>query len=99
MLLTKKHERLLMRQSEAEVALASRPELTVRVLAAASSPQQQNTSDFVRLALGPVLSLIVAVGLAFFIESLDHSVKNIGEVEEYLGKKVLASITDSSIRG
>ena len=98
-LLTSKHELLLTRRSETEIALAITPQWTVRVLARASAPKRQNTQDYVRLALGPFLSLIVGVGLAFFFESLDHSVKNIAEVEEYLSTKVLASITDARVKG
>lgn len=97
--LTRKHDLLLARQSEAEITLATTPQWTVSLLAPASTPRQQNTQDYVRLALGPFLSLIVGVGLAFFLESLDHSIKNIGEVEEYLSTKVLASITDASVKG
>ena len=97
--LMKKRERLLTRRDEAEIALATTPQWTVGVLARASVAKQQNTQDYVRLALGPFLSLIVGVGLAFFLESLDHSVKNISEVEEYLSTKVLASITDTRVKG
>ena len=44
------------------------------------------------LALGIIVGLIVGVGLAFFIEYLDTSVKTIDDVERALGAPVLAVI-------
>jgi capsular polysaccharide biosynthesis protein len=46
------------------------------------------------MALGPMLALVVAMGVAFFLESLDHSLKNIAEVEEFLDTQVLATISE-----
>jgi len=46
------------------------------------------------MALGPMLAAVVALGVAFFMESLDHSLKNMAEVEEYLDTKVLATISE-----
>lgn len=51
-----------------------------------------NPPDVVRLTLGPILSLLVGIGLAFFFDNLDHSLKNPEEVERYLGLPVLSSI-------
>ena len=47
------------------------------------------------MALGPLFSLVVALGFAFFIDNLDHSIKNVAEAEETLGCQVLASFPDS----
>ena len=44
-----------------------------------------------RISLG---ALIIALGIAFFLESVDHTVKNIAEVEEYLGAEVFATISE-----
>jgi capsular exopolysaccharide synthesis family protein len=44
------------------------------------------------IALGVMLGLIVGVGLAFFIEYLDTSVKTIDDVEKALGSPVLGVI-------
>ena len=92
--LEKRYEMLLQKQSESEIAIAGRPEWEVTVLSRPSGPYTRKTRDYVRLSLGPLLSLIVALGLAFFLESIDHSVKNVSEVEEYLGKSVLATISE-----
>ena len=51
-----------------------------------------NPRDLVRLSLGPILSLLVGIGLAFFFENLDHSLKNPEEVERYLELPVLTSV-------
>lgn len=89
-----KYELLLRKKNEAEIAIASTPEWEVTVLQPASKAWAQRTSDYVRLALGPFLSLIVALGLAFFVEGMDHSIKNSAEAEEYLGKPVLATFRE-----
>ena len=89
-----KYELLLMRQSETDIALAGQSTWEVTILSYASPPYSKKTSDYVRLALGPLLSIVVAFGLAFFLESLDHSVKNMSEAEEHLDLPVLATISE-----
>jgi uncharacterized protein involved in exopolysaccharide biosynthesis len=89
-----KYELLLSRQSETDIALAGRAEWEVTILSNASAPYSRKTRDVVRLALGPFLSIVVALGLAFFLESMDHSVKNMAEAEEYLQTSVLATISE-----
>jgi uncharacterized protein involved in exopolysaccharide biosynthesis len=96
--LDEKHKLLVGRQSEAEIARASYPEWDVSILSAAGLPYKKKTRDFVRLALGPVLSIIVGLGIAFFLESMDHSVKSRSEAEEYLNAPVLATISERAGR-
>ena len=93
-LLESKYEQLLQQQDRSMITLASNPDWQVVILSPASAPYQRKTKDYVRLALGPFLSLVVALGLAFFLESLDHSLNNVAEVEEYLGISVLTTISD-----
>jgi capsular polysaccharide biosynthesis protein len=38
----------------------------------------------------------VGLGIAFFLESMDHSVKSRAEAEEYLKVPVLATIADAT---
>jgi uncharacterized protein involved in exopolysaccharide biosynthesis len=92
--LKNKYELLLQRQSETEIAMAGRTEWEVTILSHPSPPYNRKTRDAVRLALGPFLSIVVALGLAFFLESMDHSVKNMAEAEEYLETPVLATISE-----
>jgi uncharacterized protein involved in exopolysaccharide biosynthesis len=88
---------LVQQQSAAEITAAGSPEEDVTVLASASAPYSKKTRDYVRLALGPLLSIIVGLGIAFFLESMDHSVKSRAEAEEYLKVPVLATIADTSV--
>lgn len=86
---------LMQRQKDAEISNAASPSQDVTILARAGRPYSKKTRDYVRLALGPLLSLIVGLGIAFFLESMDHSVKSRAEAEEYLNVPVLATITDT----
>ena len=92
--LQNKYDLLLEKQSETDIAMAIRPDWEVTILSNASAPYSKKTRDYVRLALGPFLAIVVALGIAFFLESMDHSVKNMAEAEEYLGTKVLTTISD-----
>jgi len=87
-------ELLLSKQSDVEIAKASHAEWEVTILSHAGRPIAKRTRDYVRMAVGPMLALVVALGIAFFMESLDHSLKNMAEVEEYLDTKVLATISE-----
>lgn len=85
---------LLDKQSESEIANASRSDWEVTILSHASRPVARRTRDYVRLLLGPLLAFVAALGMAFFLESLDHTFKNMAEVEEYLDMPVLATISE-----
>jgi uncharacterized protein involved in exopolysaccharide biosynthesis len=79
----------------AKLTKAANPEWNITILSPASPGYQKKTKDYVRMALGPMFSLVVALGFAFFIDNLDHSIKNVAEAEETLGCQVLASFPDS----
>lgn len=93
-LLESKYSDLVEKQDESQITLASSPDWEVIILSPASNGYAKKTKDYVRMAVGPFLSLIVAMGLAFFLESIDHSLSNVAEVEEYLGANVLATISE-----
>ena len=44
------------------------------------------------MALAPIFSLVIGLGLVFFIESLDHSIKSPEDAEESIGLPVLATL-------
>jgi uncharacterized protein involved in exopolysaccharide biosynthesis len=91
----KKYEILLGKRHEAAVAVATSTDFDVTVLNPPGRATARRTSDYVRLAVGPFLSLIVGLGLAFFLESMDHSVRNAAEVEHYLGSRLLATVSEA----
>jgi uncharacterized protein involved in exopolysaccharide biosynthesis len=93
--LKKTYDSVVEQQMEAKISRASNPEWTVTILNPASPAYQKKTRDYVRMALGPAFSLIIALGLAFFIDNLDHSIKNIADAEENLGLSVLASFPET----
>ena len=90
-----KYRLLLQKKHEAQIAVATSTEFKVAVLTPPGKATAKRTGDYVRLAVGPFLSLIVGLGLAFFFESMDHSVKNAAEVEQYLGTTVLATVSET----
>ncbi|MDD4857041.1 MAG: hypothetical protein PHD74_02935, partial [Candidatus Krumholzibacteria bacterium] len=94
--LLKAYDKIAEQQIEAKIGRASNPEWTVTILNPASAAYRKKTRDYVRMALGPAFSLIIALGLAFFIDNLDHSIKNINEAEENLGLSVLASFPETN---
>ena len=93
--LKKTYDNVVDQEMQAKISRASNPEWTVTILNPASPAYQKKTRDYVRMALGPIFSLIIALGLAFFIDSLDHSIKNIADAEENLGLSVLASFPET----
>jgi uncharacterized protein involved in exopolysaccharide biosynthesis len=96
--LEERHALMLQRQGESEIAQAGQTDWDVVILAHAGTPYSKKTRDYVRLAIGPLLSLIVGFGIAFFMESMDHSIKNAAEAEEYLDAPVLVTVSDLAAR-
>ena len=93
------YENLTSRKIEAMVSRESSPEWTVMLLSPPSEPAALRTRDYVRLSLGPLLGLLVGIGLAFLFDSLDHSIKNKGDAENVLNLPVLASIAEVDALG
>jgi len=93
--LKESYDEVTNKQLDARVSMASNPEWKVTVLTSATPASRQRTKDYVRIALGPLFSILFAVGFAFFIDNLDHSIKNVSEAEEALDMTVLASFPDT----
>lgn len=68
--------------------------VSVVIISPASPGKVRNRHDYVRLALAPVFSLLVGIGLAFFIDGLDTRLRTAGDVEDTLDLPVLASLTE-----
>jgi uncharacterized protein involved in exopolysaccharide biosynthesis len=90
-----RYKELVGKEITARIQQATTPDWTVTLYAPASRPKALRTTDYVRLALAPLLSLVVGLMLAFFLDSLDHSLKTASDVEEYLGIPVLASLPET----
>ncbi|UCF05955.1 MAG: hypothetical protein JSV33_02650 [bacterium] len=89
------YDDLVEQHMTSKISIASNPEWTVTILNPATKAYRKKTRDYVRMALGPLFSLIIALGFAFFIDNLDHSIKNVSEAEETLGIQVLASMPEA----
>ncbi|MDZ7859860.1 MAG: hypothetical protein U5O15_04200 [Candidatus Krumholzibacteriota bacterium] len=94
----KTYNELLDKQMNARISMASNPEWKITILTPATDAKKQKTRDYVRIALGPFFSLLFSIGFAFFIDNLDHSIKNVAEAEEILGISVLASFPDAETK-
>ena len=88
---------LLESRTDAKMTIASNPEWTVTILSEATPASRKKSRDYVRMALGPVFSIIFALGFAFFVDNLDHSIKNISDAEESLGLPVIASFPEEKV--
>jgi len=73
------------------------PRTMVRVIEEAEAPQTASSPIVpLNIILSVVFGLLAGVGLAFFVEYLDVSVKTVDEVEKFLGLSVLAVIPQQS---
>ena len=62
------------------------------LMAPASDATPTRKLDYVRLALAPAFSVVVGIGLAFFIDGLDLTVRTSGHAETALELPVLAAV-------
>jgi uncharacterized protein involved in exopolysaccharide biosynthesis len=79
-------------QVQTKMSQATSPAWRVTLITPARRPVARKTKDYVRMALAPIFSLIVGLGLVFFMESLDHSIKGAADAEEAIGLPVLATL-------
>jgi len=92
--LQSKDQLLTMRKSaqvqRAEQNIPSMPAIIWERAEPAANPSSPKV--VLNMVLAVIVGLIVGVGLAFFVEYLDTSVKTLEEVESYLGVPVLAVV-------
>jgi uncharacterized protein involved in exopolysaccharide biosynthesis len=79
---------------QARVNQNTMPRISIFLLNPASPARPQNTLDYVRLGLAPAFSLVVGVGLAFFVDGLDLTVRTSPQAEEEVRLPVLAAIRE-----
>jgi succinoglycan biosynthesis transport protein ExoP len=90
----KRHEDLAQSSSQALVNENTSPTISVFLLDPAGPARPENTRDYVRLGLAPAFSLVVGVGLAFFVDGLDLTVHTSGHAEEETRLPVLAAVPE-----
>lgn len=79
---------------QARITQETRSNVNIVVLEAAGPPRPTNVRDWVRLALAPGFSLVVGIGLAFFVDGLDTRIRTASDAESTLELPVLASLTE-----
>jgi len=92
--LKSRYEVLVRNSDLARVTEHTTAGLTVLLLSPAGPPTAANARDYVRLGLAPAFSLVVGVGLAFFIDGLDITVHTAGHAEEAVDLPVLAAVSE-----
>jgi succinoglycan biosynthesis transport protein ExoP len=70
------------------------PSRSVVLLSDAGPATRHNARDYVRLALAPAFSIVVGIGLAFFMDGLDLTVRTPHHAEEAIDLPVLATLTE-----
>ncbi len=96
--LKQRYQDLIQDADKARINQQTSPRTHVMVLTPAQPATPRNTRDYVRLALAPAFSLVVGVGIAFFVDGLDSRVRSTQDVESRLDLPVLASITEQRRR-
>jgi uncharacterized protein involved in exopolysaccharide biosynthesis len=89
-----RYEELSKSGDQARVTQNTTPRLNVVLLTPAGPAEFKTTRDYVRLALAPAFSLVIGIGLAFFIDGLDLTVRTSGQAEEAIELPVLATLND-----
>jgi uncharacterized protein involved in exopolysaccharide biosynthesis len=79
---------------QARVTEQTSRRVSIVVLSPASGGRPRNTHDYVRLALAPAFSLVVGIGLAFFIDGLDTRMRTARDVEDTVDLPVFASLSE-----
>lgn len=93
-LLKTRYQDLMSKSDQAMVTENTSPLVSMLLLSPAGAALPKNTRDYVRLALAPAFSLVVGVGLAFFIDGLDLTVRTAYQAEDAIELPVLASVPE-----
>lgn len=83
---------LVDKQIQARIEQSGSSDWNVLVLKPAAAALPVRVNDYVRLAIIPVLALVLGVALAFLVDGLDHTLKDTTEIENHLRLPVLGSV-------
>jgi uncharacterized protein involved in exopolysaccharide biosynthesis len=86
------YKAMVARQLDAMATRVGAQPWDVLVLQDAVPPYRVSTLDYIRMIVVLLFSVFVAIGLALLRDNLDHTFRERGEVEAYVGLPVLASI-------
>jgi uncharacterized protein involved in exopolysaccharide biosynthesis len=92
--LKNRYQDLVKDSDHARVTEQTSRRISVLVLTPPGIGRQSNKHDYVRLALAPAFSLLIGIGLAFFIDGLDTRMRTAGQLEDALELPVLASLNE-----
>lgn len=93
-LLRSRYSELMEKSDLARITQNTTSNVTVLVLEAAGTAVPANARDWVRLALAPAFSLLVGIGIAFFVDGLDVRIRTAPQAEEASNIPVLASLPE-----
>jgi succinoglycan biosynthesis transport protein ExoP len=93
-LLKTRYQDLLARSDQAKVTENTSVNLNLVLLSPPSRATPRNSRDYARLALAPAFSVVVGLGLAFFFDGLDTTVRTSGHAEEAVELPVLAAVRE-----
>jgi polysaccharide biosynthesis transport protein len=92
--LKSRYEELVRKSDQARITEQTTPNVNIQLLNPAGPARPRNAPDPVRIALAPAFALIVGIGLAFFLDGLDITVRTAGQAEEVAELPVLASLSE-----
>jgi polysaccharide biosynthesis transport protein len=92
--LKQRYQSLSQDADQARVTKNTSTTVSIVLLSPAGTATSKTSRDYVRLALAPVFSLLIGVGLAFFLDGLDATVRTASQAEEAIDLPVLATIDD-----
>jgi succinoglycan biosynthesis transport protein ExoP len=93
-----RNEEYVRARDQARIMSNVSPGVQVTLLNPAGPATPKNSRDIVRMLLAPAFSLVVGVGLAFFVDGLDITVRTAGQAEAYLDLPVLATLPERRTR-
>ena len=92
--LQRRYQELVSKSDLARITDNTRSRVAVLLLSPAGPAAQRNARDYVRLALAPAFSLVVGIGLAFFLDGLDITMHTSSQAEEASEIPVLATLRE-----